>query len=123
MYFILDYSLGLRFGDVMSEENTWSQSVFLVVEENLTVQKLNIFLMKSFDMEPGFQAPCRKPHLSLLYGHFPDKSKEEAHRIVRNDFEKDIFQTVFQMGTVELWNTGGGLEGVPKWNHVGDIAL
>ena len=108
----------------MSEENTWSQSVFLVADtSNITLQKLNISLMKGFDMKPGFQAPCKKPHLSVLYGHFSEKLKEEAQRIVRNDYKEEIFQTTFQMGNIELWNTGGGLQGVTKWNHIGDIAL
>ena len=79
--------------------------------------------MKRFGMEPGFQAPCRKPHLSLLYGELSHEAKEEARKVVKNDFEQDIFQTTFQMNTIELWNTGGGLEGVTKWYHVADIEL
>ena len=49
--------------------------------------------MKSLDMEPGFQAPCRKAHLSLLYGNLVEDAKEEARTIVRRDFEKGIFDS------------------------------
>ena len=79
--------------------------------------------MKSFDMEPGFQAPCRKPHLSLVYGHLSEESKEKARSFVRTSFDKDIFETSFQMKTIELWRTGGGLEGVNEWSHVATINL
>ena len=79
--------------------------------------------MKNLDMEPGFQAPCRKAHLSLLYGNLAENSKEEARTIVRRDFGKDIFENSFPMKTVELWKTGGGLEGIPKWSHVAAVCL
>ena len=108
----------------MSEQNSWSQCVFLAVEEpNITLQGLNMSLMNRFDMKPGFQPPCQKPHLSLLYGNFSNNPKEEAQRIVRDNFGKEIFQTIFEMGQIELWKTGGGLEGVPKWKQVVQIPL
>ena len=120
----LDYSLELRFKDVISEDNTWSQCVILEVDEsNVALQKLNKSVMKRLDMEPGFQAPCRKAHLSLLYGNLLEESKEEARAIVRRDFGKGIFGNSFPMKTVELWKTGGGLEGISKWSHVAFVCL
>ena len=89
-----------------------------VDESNVALQTLNKSVMKRLDMEPGFQAPCRKAHLSLLYGNSTEDSKEEARTIVQRDFGKSIFENSFPMKTVELWKTGGGLEGVPKWSHV-----
>ena len=92
-------------------------------ESNVALQKLNKSVMKSLDMEPGFQAPCRKAHLSLLYGNLVEDSKEEARTIVRRDFGKAIFDNSFEMKTVELWKTGGGLEGISKWSHVAFVCL
>jgi hypothetical protein len=79
--------------------------------------------MSCFDMKPGFQAPCKKPHLSLIYGELSEESKEQARKIVRKDFEQDILKSTFEMSTVELWKTGGGLEGITQWKHVADFYL
>ena len=79
--------------------------------------------MNRLDMDPGFQTPCRKAHLSLLYGNLLEESKEEARAIVRRDFGKGIFGNSFPMKTVELWKTGGGLEGISKWSHVAVVCL
>ena len=84
--------------------------------------KLNASLMTRFHQQPGFQAPCRKPHLSLLYGEFSDQIKEEARDIVRQEY-KNIFEEVFEMHTLELWQTSGGLDGVSKWQHVKSLCL
>ena len=92
-------------------------------ESNVALQTLNKSVMKRLDMEPGFQAPCRKAHLSLLYGNLVEDSKEEARTIVRRDFGKGIFEHSFPMKTVELWKTGGGLESIPKWRQVAAVCL
>ena len=78
--------------------------------------------MTRFHQLPGFQAPCRKPHLSLLYGEFSDQIKEEARDIVKQEY-KNIFEEVFEMHTLELWRTDGGLDGVSKWQHVKSLCL
>ena len=59
--------------------------------------------MTRFHQQPGFQAPCRKPHLSLLYGEFSDQIKEEARDIVKQEY-KNIFEEVYEMHTLELVN-------------------
>ena len=108
----------------MSQQNTWSQCVYLeVYEDSLTLQELNLSLMNSFDMKPGFQAPCKKPHISLIYGELSQESKDQARKVVRKIFEKDILESTFEMSTIELWKTGGGLEGVTQWKHVADVNL
>ena len=108
----------------MSEENCWSQCVYLAVEEpNMTLQSLNMSLMNQFGMKPGFQAPCQKPHLSLLYGNFSTELKKEAQNTVQDEFGNEIFQTVFEMDQIELWNTGGGLDGVHKWKQLVQMSL
>ena len=122
--FTLDYNLDLRFRDVSSEDGKWSQSVFLVADEtNQTLMKLNALLMTRFGQQPGFQAPSRKPHLSLLYGEFSNDLKEEAREIVKEDYKGSIFEETFEMHTLELWETGGGLDGVPKWQHLATLSL
>ena len=42
---------------------------------------------------------------------------------MRKIFEKDILESTFEMSTIELWKTGGGLEGVTQWKHVADVNL
>ena len=79
--------------------------------------------MTIFGFEPGFQAPCKKPHLSLVYGEFSTKSKDEARDIVNKIYKKDILDAKFEMHTIELWQTGGGLDGVSKWQHVAGMSL
>ena len=108
----------------MSENDTWSQCVFLAVDEsNLTLSSLNSSLMVKFGFEPGFQSPCKKPHLSLVYGEFSNKSKHEARDIVNKIYKKDVLEATFEMHTIELWQTGGGLDGVSKWQHVAAVSL
>ena len=120
----LDYTLDLRFRDVLSEDGKWSQSVFLVADEsNQTLMKLNALLMPRFGQQPGFQAPCRKPHLSLIYGEFSNELKEQARKIVKNDYKGSIFEEIFEMHSLELWKTGGGLDGVPDWQHLATLSL
>ena len=79
--------------------------------------------MNSFDMEPGFQTPCKKPHISLLYGEFTEEDKLQARNAVRKDFTNEILGSTFKMNTIELWETGGGVEGIPQWKHVAKVNL
>ena len=58
-----------------------------------------------------------------MYGNFSAELKNEAQMIVQNEFGKEIFQTVFEMDQIELWNTGGGLDGVPKWIQLVQMSL
>ena len=114
----------MRLSSVESEENVWSQSLFLGVEQpNTTLELLNSSLMTGFGMEPGFQAPCQKPHLSLLYGIFPKEIQKEACQIAKSNFGKQMLSKSYVMGQLELWKTGGGLNGVSEWRKICEISL
>jgi len=114
----------IRFKDIRFEKGTWSQNLFLVAQQpNLFLDMLNESLMRRYGMTPGFQAPCKVPHMSLMY---VEEEEEEMQRkkkaFIESDFSS-LFDTDFRMKNLELWKTKGGFKGIENWEKVWSLDI
>ena len=91
--------------------------------DNHVLVELNRIFMKGMSsFTPGFQPPCRKPHLSLFYGVSSQEKQEEMQCFVREKYP-EIFRKCYCVEYIELWKTGGGIDGIKNWQFVDRIAI
>ena len=120
--------LELSFASVLSEPECWSQDVFLEVERpNSLLEALNARLMQRFEIPAefhGFQAPSKKPHLSLLYGEngHSEEQQKSARELVQMKYG-EVLEAKHTMDRLEVWVCAGGFHGIKEWQLIGSVPL
>jgi 2'-5' RNA ligase len=106
---IKSYEIKLTHTDMLDE---FFRALFIRVEETQEVMGANTVARSVFDRNSG---PDYMPHLSLLYGDFPEEQKK---RIL--DETGRIYNLMFKAEHIYVYVTSGEVE---AWRQVGKFSL
>lgn len=112
----------------LTSRDVWNHNVLLVVPEEVGVIQAHLDAVLAFKgaehaTSTHFPLPTGRPHISLLYGDHPKKDREAAVAWTRENHAWADSSISFPVKELQLWETSGGLAGVPQWFKIDSYAL
>jgi len=104
----------VRDGDALSLSNASARRRFLSITQGLDPNGI-------FDAE--FPPPVRAPHCSYAYTEFANGSDQQAMIKDFNSDESWLHSFGFTASSISLWDTTGGLKGVPTWRKLVEFPM
>lgn len=104
------------------------QCVYLLVEPSEEIIQANQHVQSSFGISESMESGSVKkndymPHLSLLYGDITDEDKQEAKKMVEEEFGPLLCNTQFQVNSLCLYSTDVNDKLLNSWRKVAEYAL
>eukprot|EP00930_Biecheleria_cincta_P026608 TRINITY_DN18734_c0_g1_i1.p1 TRINITY_DN18734_c0_g1~~TRINITY_DN18734_c0_g1_i1.p1 ORF type:complete len:222 (-),score=36.03 TRINITY_DN18734_c0_g1_i1:62-727(-) len=112
----------------LTSKDVWNHNVLLVVPEEVGVIQAHLDAVLAFKgtehaTHTHFPLPTGRPHVSLLYGEHSKKDREAAVAWTRENHAWADSSIVYPVKELQLWETSGGLAGVPHWYKIDSYAL
>ena len=107
----------------VKQGSRWNQSIFILGHRGKHVKNAHKVAEEIFRIKhPAGYKGKYTPHTSLAYSNLSLEKRREIVDYINGKFP-NLNSLDFTVNKIELWNTSGGLQGVPTWKKVKGIRL